>query len=220
MAGVLAGAAEALLIQGYPVEDVAQGLLSGYDFAEDPVVNQLLNYGGMDGMASILTMLMFAAAFGGIIKKLGVIDCLLGKIFGDSGNVFRIITSSAIVHAVCFVVTGNYYAINSILALSQRDLRPSWTAAGKCFRHIAGYRYRYLSSGTLERHLYICIRHIGICIFGLLSVCADLMAGCGHISGCRLHPMEKETPSVCFFRTGPAIRSKYETTVRDLYCFF
>src|SRR5699024_2292290 len=93
VAGVLAGAAEALLIQGYPVEDVAQGLLSGYDFAEDPVVNQLLNYGGMDGMASILTMLMFAAAFGGIIKKLGVIDCLLGKIFGDSGNVFRIITS-------------------------------------------------------------------------------------------------------------------------------
>lgn len=122
VAGVLAGAAEALLIQGYPVEDVAQGLLSGYDFADDPVVNQLLNYGGMDGMASILTMLMFAAAFGGIIKKLGVIDCLLGKIFGDSGNVFRIITSSAIVHAVCFVVTGNYYAINSILAPSLNEI--------------------------------------------------------------------------------------------------
>ena len=37
-----------------------------------------IDLGGMDGMASILTMLMFAAAFGGIIKKLGVIDCLLG----------------------------------------------------------------------------------------------------------------------------------------------
>ena len=45
-------------------------------------------------MTSIVALLMFAAAFGGIIKKLGVIDCLLSRIFGNSVNAFRIITSS------------------------------------------------------------------------------------------------------------------------------
>lgn len=67
-------------------------------------------------MASILTLLIFAAAFGGIIKKLGLIACLLDKIFNDSKSRVRIITSSVIIHTVCFVITGNYYATNSILA--------------------------------------------------------------------------------------------------------
>ena len=122
VAGVLAGVLEAIFLQGYDVGDVAQGLLSGYNLAADPMVNDLLGYGGMDGMATILTMLMFAASFGGIIKKLGVIDCLLEKIFGESGSLFRIITSSALVHTICFFLTGNYYAINSILAPSLDEI--------------------------------------------------------------------------------------------------
>lgn len=70
---------------------------------------------------------MFAAAFGGIIKMLGVIDCLLEKIFGKSRSAVRIITASALLHSVCFVVTGNYYAMNSILAPS---LNERFDAAG------------------------------------------------------------------------------------------
>lgn len=127
VAGVLAGAAEAFILQGYSIKDIAHGLLYGYDFARNGTVNDLLSYGGIDSMASIMTMLMFAAAFGGIIKMLGVIDCLLQKIFGKSRSAVRIITASALLHSVCFVVTGNYYAMNSILAPS---LNERFDAAG------------------------------------------------------------------------------------------
>ena len=116
MAGIAAGVLEALFIQSHDASDVFEGLLSGYAYGDDPSVNNLLNYGGIDSMASILTLLIFAAAFGGIIKKLGLIACLLDKIFNDSKSRVRIITSSVIIHTVCFVITGNYYATNSILA--------------------------------------------------------------------------------------------------------
>lgn len=70
MAGIAAGVLEALFIQNHNASDVFEGLLSGYAYGDDPSVNDLLNYGGIDSMASILTLLIFAAAFGGIIKKL------------------------------------------------------------------------------------------------------------------------------------------------------
>ena len=116
VAGIAAGVLEALFVQGHAASDVFAGLLSGYAYGDDQTVNELLNYGGIDSMASILTLLIFAAAFGGIIKELGLIACLLDRVFTDSGSVVRTVTSSVIIHTVCFVITGNYFATNSILA--------------------------------------------------------------------------------------------------------
>ncbi len=116
LAGITVGVLEAIFLQGHCAADVFEGLLSGYTYGTDPTVNELLNYGGINSMASILTLLIFAAAFGGIIKKLGVISCLLDKVFNNSGKKAGIITSSVIIHTICFVITGNYFATNSILA--------------------------------------------------------------------------------------------------------
>lgn len=116
IAGIAAGVLEALFLQGSNPTDVFEGLISGYTYGSNPKVNELLNYGGINSMASILTLLIFAAAFGGIIKRLGVISCLLDKIFKNTASKTGIITSSVIIHTLCFVITGNYFATNSILA--------------------------------------------------------------------------------------------------------
>ena len=48
MAGIAAGVLEALFIQSHDASDVFEGLLSGYAYGDDPSVNDLLNYGGVD----------------------------------------------------------------------------------------------------------------------------------------------------------------------------
>ena len=116
IAGIAAGVTEAIFVQGHNYADVFEGLLSGYTYGQDAKVNALLNYGGINSMASILTLLIFAASFGGIIKYLGIISSVLDKAFGTTGNKAKIITSAAFTHAFCFVITGNYYTTNSILA--------------------------------------------------------------------------------------------------------
>ncbi len=114
--GIVAGVLESVLVQGCNLYDVAQGLMSGYDMAENPLVNELLHYGGFNSMASTMIMLLFAACFSGIIKRLGIIACLLEKIFNRAGSRGRIITAAVAIHTICFIVTGNYYTTNSILA--------------------------------------------------------------------------------------------------------
>lgn len=114
--GIFAGVIEAIFVQGQNYVDVFEGLLSGYTYGQDTTVNELLNYGGINSMSSILTLLIFAASFGGIIKHLGVISSVLDKAFGTTGNKAKIIASATLIHALCFVITGNYYTTNSILA--------------------------------------------------------------------------------------------------------
>ncbi len=122
IAGIAAGVLEALFLQGSNPTNVFEGLISGYTYGSNPQVNELLNYGGINSMASILTLLIFAAAFGGIIKKLGVISCLLDKVFRNTTSKTGIITSSVIIHTLCFIITGNYFATNSILSPALRSI--------------------------------------------------------------------------------------------------
>ena len=85
------------------------------------MVNDLLHYGGVNSMASTLILLIIAACFGGIIKRLGIIACLLEKIFENARTKGKVITSAVVLHTVCFVITGNYYTTNSILAPAFAD---------------------------------------------------------------------------------------------------
>ena len=120
--GIIAGVLESLLIQGNNLTEITEGLMSGYNLAENEAVNELLHYGGVNSMASILILLLFAACFGGIIKRLGIITCLLERVFRNSRSSGSIVTGAVILHSICFIVTGNYYAINSILAPPLNDV--------------------------------------------------------------------------------------------------
>ncbi len=120
--GIIAGVAESVLIQGHSLTRVAEGLMSGYNMAENQMVNELLSYGGVDSMASILILLLFAACFGGIIKRLGIITCFFERLFKNANSAGSVVAGAVVLHTICFVVTGNYYTINSILAPALNDI--------------------------------------------------------------------------------------------------
>lgn len=119
--GIIVGVIESVFVQGRNLTEVAEGLMTGYNMAENPMVNELLHYGGVNSMASTLILLIIAACFGGIIKRLGIIACLLEKIFENARTKGKVITSAVVLHTVCFVITGNYYTTNSILAPAFAD---------------------------------------------------------------------------------------------------
>lgn len=114
--GIIVGVIESVFVQGCNLTEVAEGLMTGYNMAENPMVNELLHYGGINSMASTLILLIIAACFGGIIKRLGIIACLLEKIFENAHTKGKVVTSAVVLHTTCFVITGNYYTTNSILA--------------------------------------------------------------------------------------------------------
>lgn len=120
--GIVTGILESVFVQGRSMTEVTEGLMTGYNLAENQTVNQLLHYGGVDSMASTLILLLFAACFGGIIKRLGIITCFLDRVFKNAHTNGSIITGAVALHTICFVVTGNYYTINSILAPALNDI--------------------------------------------------------------------------------------------------
>ena len=120
--GVLSGAAEALLLQNYPIEKRSHRSSVRICLCRRSHGQPTLSYGGIDSMTSIVALLMFAAAFGGIIKKLGVIDCLLSRILWKFRQCFshHYVFRHSTRHL--FVVTGNYFATSSILAPSLNEI--------------------------------------------------------------------------------------------------
>ncbi|MBR5229783.1 MAG: hypothetical protein IKW01_02910 [Firmicutes bacterium] len=114
--GILLGVLEAVFIQGYPLNEVCEAMFSGFVMNHNPVIGQVLNYSGMNGMASITILIVFASAFGGVVKTLGIINALLSKIFSGSSSKAKVALVGTLIHTVCFFITGSYYAVNSILA--------------------------------------------------------------------------------------------------------
>lgn len=120
--GIITGILESVFVQGRNMTEITEGLMSGYNLAENEMVNDLLHYGGVNSMASTLILLLFAACFGGIIKRLGIITCFLERVFRNANTCGSIVTGAVALHTICFVVTGNYYTINSILAPALNDI--------------------------------------------------------------------------------------------------
>ena len=120
--GIMAGVLESILVQGCTLSEVANGIMTGYNMAENQMVNELLHYGGINSMGSTMIMLLFAACFSGIVKRLGIIACLLEKVFEKAKSFGQVIAAATAIHTACFVVTGNYYTTNSILAPAFNDV--------------------------------------------------------------------------------------------------
>ena len=114
--GIVLGVLESVFLQGYTLNEVCTAMFSGFRMDDNPVIGDVLNYSGMNGMTSIMILIIFASAFGGIVKILGIIDALLNKIFSESSSKGKVTFAGAVIHTVCFLITGAYYAVNSILA--------------------------------------------------------------------------------------------------------
>ncbi len=129
--GIIIGVIESVFVQGFSLTEVCKGLMTGYAMAENQLVNNLLHYGGVDSMASTLILLLFAACFSGIIKRLGIITCLLEKIFNKANTNAGVMTGATSIHTLCFIVTGNYYTTKSILDHALNEIFDSYNVPRK-----------------------------------------------------------------------------------------
>ncbi len=79
--GALVGVLEAVLLQGMNLNSVFAMMWSGYKSATgDEALDALLTRGGIMDFAGTIIMLLFAFAFAGCIKKMGLLDAIMDSV--------------------------------------------------------------------------------------------------------------------------------------------
>lgn len=114
--GIIAGCLLAVIFQGRELLEVFTALDGGYtDSINVPIVDEILQRGGMSSMLGTVALLISAAIFGSPLKSAGVIQVLLDKIveFAKSGK--AMMTSSLTLHGILFTITGSYYVTYAVI---------------------------------------------------------------------------------------------------------
>ncbi|MUK90346.1 Na+/H+ antiporter NhaC [Ornithinibacillus sp. L9] len=114
--GIIVGCLLAVIFQGRDLLEVFAALDTGYSDATNvPIVDEILQRGGMSSMLGTVAILISAAIFGSPLKSAGVIQILLDKIveFAKSGK--AMMTSSLTLHSILFTITGSYYVTYAVI---------------------------------------------------------------------------------------------------------
>lgn len=118
--GALVGVVEAVLLQGENLGDVARMMWSGYVAnTGDAPLDTLLTRGGIMDFAGTIILLLFAFAFAGIIKKIGLLEVIMKsllKIIKSQGMLVAITTLTVLIGValttsanVSSLLNGNVY---------------------------------------------------------------------------------------------------------------
>lgn len=76
--GVMAASLIAFFVQGMPVSEILEVMMSGYlSETGNPQIDNLLSKGGIMSMTWVITLIMLAMAFGGVLEKTGCFDAIL-----------------------------------------------------------------------------------------------------------------------------------------------
>ncbi|MFD2629472.1 Na+/H+ antiporter NhaC [Oceanobacillus kapialis] len=114
--GIIAGVLLAIIFQGRELLEVFNALDGGYTDATDvPIVDEILQRGGLSSMLGTVALLISAAIFGSPLKTAGVIQVLLDKIVEFAKNGKAMMTSSLTLHGILFTITGSYYVTYAVI---------------------------------------------------------------------------------------------------------
>lgn len=114
--GILAGCLLAMIFQGKGVLEIATVLNSGVKESTNvPIVDEIIQRGGLSSMLGTVALLIGAAIFGSPLQTAGVIQVMLNKIIQVSHNAKTMMASSLSLHALFFTVTGSYYVTYAVL---------------------------------------------------------------------------------------------------------
>lgn len=114
--GILAGCLFAVIFQGRDVLEVANVLNKGYqDSTNVPIVDEILQRGGLTSMLGTVALLIGAAVFGSPLQTAGVIQIILRKISDLAKSAKTIMASSLTLHALLFTITGSYYVTFAVI---------------------------------------------------------------------------------------------------------
>jgi NhaC family Na+:H+ antiporter len=106
--GAAIGAVCALIWQHTPIASLYGVVQNGFHVAsQNPIITQLLNRGGINGMADVLTLLMIAMAFSGLLEGTGMLNALLGPAFKKLYTTPRAVAGTAVLGTLVAMVSAN-----------------------------------------------------------------------------------------------------------------
>ncbi len=126
--GVMLGGGVAILAQGASVHDALTFAHSGFTIETgSETLDSLLNRGGVTSMTWVVTLMMFALAYGGALERTRCLEAIVGAIMKRLKG-FRGLQTSAILTSIATnVVSGDVYLS---IALPGRMYKPAYDELG------------------------------------------------------------------------------------------
>ncbi|GEK74669.1 MULTISPECIES: Na+/H+ antiporter NhaC [Halomonas] len=126
--GVMLGGGVAIFTQGASVHDALTFAHSGYSVVTgSETLDSLLNRGGVTSMTWVVTLMMFALAYGGALERTRCLEAIVGAIMKRLKG-FRGLQTSAILTSIATnVVSGDVYLS---IALPGRMYKPAYDELG------------------------------------------------------------------------------------------
>ncbi len=126
--GTIIGGAVAIFTQGASLHDILTFAHAGYSIETgSETLNSLLNRGGVASMTWVVTLMMFALAFGGALERTRCLESIVAAIMKKLSG-FRGLQTSAILTSIATnVVSGDVYLS---IALPGRMYKPAYDRLG------------------------------------------------------------------------------------------
>ncbi|TDR55994.1 transporter (NhaC family) [Halomonas ventosae] len=126
--GVLLGGLAALVFQGENIKNIFVYAFSGYEIATGvAAIDGLLNRGGIQSMTWVITLLLIALSFGGILESTGSMRAILDAVVKRIRSFGSLQTSAIGSSIVTNVVAGDPYLS---IALTGRMFGPAYRGMG------------------------------------------------------------------------------------------
>jgi NhaC family Na+:H+ antiporter len=134
-AGVVAGALTAMIAQGVTVHEVFVAMQSGYVSQTGiPAVDTLLTKGGIQSMMWVISLMIIALGFGGILEKTRCLEVILDTILLKVKGRFGTIAASTAAAVGTNVVAGDPYLS---IALPGRMFAPAYRGLGLSTKNLS-----------------------------------------------------------------------------------
>ncbi|PMR70468.1 Na+/H+ antiporter NhaC [Halomonas heilongjiangensis] len=126
--GVLLGGILAVVVQGVSVHEVFNAMQSGYTSDTGiEVVDRLLSKGGIQSMTWVITLVLIALGFGGMLERTRCLEVVLESILKIAKSRFGLVAASTGSAIGTNVVTGDVYLS---VALPGRMFAPAYRGRG------------------------------------------------------------------------------------------
>ncbi len=107
-AGAILGAIVAKVAQSASWASIFTVMHTGFKSSSaDPVLQQLLSRGGISGMMDVISLLIIALAFSGILEGTGMLDALLSGVLMKLRSIPQLITGTVVVGTLVAMVAAN-----------------------------------------------------------------------------------------------------------------
>ncbi|MFT4789081.1 MAG: NhaC family Na+:H+ antiporter [Paraglaciecola sp.] len=88
-AGVIAGAVLAIAVQGFSIHEIFQFMQNGFNIDTGVTdLDSLLNRGGIQSMAWVITLVMISLGFGGALERTHCLETIIGEILKKTHTFF------------------------------------------------------------------------------------------------------------------------------------